>query len=483
MTTKTDMIFQEIISNSSTLQGETPLRKTIFSKLKELNHKLIVLDDDPTGVQTVHDVSVITDWDKRWIRKGLEEDTQVLYILTNTRSYEPEKAARINTEIIENLAVVSKELNVSFTIISRSDSTLRGHYPLEISVLEKALTEKLDWNIDGHLIIPAFFEGNRYTVDNTHYLLVNQNLVPVNNTEFAKDAVFGYSTAYLPDYVQEKSEGQFTSDQVLSISIEDIRCGGVDQVFSILDKASGNVPIVVNAINYQDLDVVSLALLKAIEGGKHFLFRTAASLVKSLGGFSHKPYLEAKEMARGSDGKNFGGLLVVGSHTKLTTEQLSDLVSEVHIRPIELNVEMILEKNQRKDEIQRAAQLLEASIKNGDNTVLYTSRTVIKAVSKEENLQYSQIISQALVELVHSLTVKPKFIMAKGGITSSDIATSGLGIKKAKILGQAAAGVPVLLTGEEARIKNTTYIVFPGNVGQKNTITEIFKKIDSELGD
>jgi uncharacterized protein YgbK (DUF1537 family) len=465
------------------LKGESPFRKEIFEKLKQMNHKLVVLDDDPTGVQTVHDVYVITDWTKDWIREGLQDDRNVLYILTNTRSYEPKRAEEINTEIIRNLVAAANELNVPFSVISRGDSTLRGHYPLEISVIEKLLSDELNWEISGHLIIPAFFEGNRYTAGNTHYLLQNERLVPVNETEFAKDSVFGYSNANLLEYVVEKSAEFYSLDDILTISLDDIREGGVDRVLSILKQANNNAPIVVNAVNYQDLDIVSFALLMAIEQGKHFLFRTAASFVKSVGGFSHKPFLEAKDMDFGSTGNGYGGLLIVGSHTKVTTDQLSDLISEVHVKPIEINVEKILSPSEQQDEVNRVAKLLEDSLVGGHDTVLYTSRIVIKAENKEDNLKYSQTISNTLVELVRTLKVRPKFIMAKGGITSSDIATSGLGIKKAKILGQAVAGVPVLLTGNEARIKNTAYIVFPGNVGQKNTITDIFKKINDIRGD
>lgn len=478
MTLLLDTIYQEILSDASTQKSENPFRKKIAEKLKQSNHKFVVLDDDPTGVQTVHDVYVITDWDKKWLREGLADHRNVLYVLTNTRSYDPEKATAINTEIIQNLVEVSKELDISFSVISRGDSTLRGHYPLEISVIEKVLTEKLNWDVSGHLVIPAFFEGNRYTVENTHYLLEDKVLVPANETEFAKDSVFGYSTANLPDYIVEKSEGSYSRSTILTITLEDIRQGGVDRVLSILIRAANNAPIVVNAVNYQDLDIVSLAVLKAIDQGKHFLFRTAASFVNSVGGFNHKPYLEAKEMVNDQSIEGYGGLLVVGSHTQKTTDQLSDLMSEVHVKSIEVNVEKILSPFDQKDEILRVSSLLEQSIASGKDTVVYTSRSVIKAANKEDNLKYSQTISNTLVELVQLLKVRPRFIMAKGGITSSDIATSGLGIKKAKILGQAAAGVPVLLTGEEARIKKTAYIVFPGNVGQKNTITDIFKKIN-----
>lgn len=454
-------------------------RKDILNHLKQSNHKFIVLDDDPTGVQTVHDVFVITSWKKEWIREGLSDDRNVLYILTNTRSYEPGRTEKINQEIIRNIAEVSKELHIDFSIISRSDSTLRGHYPLEISVIEKTLAEELDWEITGHLIIPAFFEGKRYTFDNTHYLLDENMFVPVNETEFANDSVFGFSTANLPKWVAEKTAGVYQAKDVLTISINDIRQGGIDKVLTVLLSAKNNQPIVVNAGNYNDLDVVSLAVLQAINHGNRFLFRTAASFVKSIGGIENKQFLTASELVAKSKGEQYGGLLIVGSHTKKTTNQLTDLFLDIHVRPIEMDVEKILNPLSKQGEFRRVCELTEQSILGGEDTVIYTSRKVIKAKNKLENLHYSQKISSTLVDVVRSLTVTPKFIMAKGGITSSDIATKALEIKKAKILGQAAAGVPVLLTGKESRFRNIPYIVFPGNVGDRNTITDIFTKLHS----
>ena len=49
--------------------------------------KIIVLDDDPTGVQTVHDVSVYTDWSPESMESGFAEPGNLFFILTNSRSF------------------------------------------------------------------------------------------------------------------------------------------------------------------------------------------------------------------------------------------------------------------------------------------------------------------------------------------------------------------------------------------------------------
>ncbi|MFJ7364861.1 four-carbon acid sugar kinase family protein [Peribacillus frigoritolerans] len=461
-------------------KSDDSLRAEIKAHLKQTKHKFIVLDDDPTGVQTVHDIFVITDWGKDWIKKGLSDERSVLYILTNTRSYNAEKTENINREIVQNIVDVTKEMGINYSIISRSDSTLRGHYPLEINVLQDELLKTADVQISGHLIVPAFFEAQRYTIDNIHYLGIDGQLVPVNETEFANDSVFGFNTANLPKWIEEKTNGSVASESALIISLEDIHDGGIDKVYEILLSANNNTPIIVNAKSYYDLDIVSLAVLKAIDSGKQFLFRTAASIVKSIAGIQDRPYLSANEIVSNDENQNNGGFIIVGSHTNKTTEQIKELMNKYPIEQIEMNVVKVLNKETRTEELTRVCHLVDHNISSNRDTLVYTSRDLISAKDKEENLKISQTVSSSLVKVIRSLKVKPKFIMAKGGITSSDVATDGLEIKYAKVLGQAIAGVPVWLTGNEAKFKNTPYIVFPGNVGDKDSIAQIFENIKKD---
>jgi uncharacterized protein YgbK (DUF1537 family) len=453
------------------------LRQKIRKEWLHSGHKLIVLDDDPTGVQTVHNIPVITDWGKGWIRKGLLDAENLLYILTNTRSYQAEKAEKINREIIQNLVEVTQDLGISFSLVSRGDSTLRGHYPLEMDVIQDQLAKEANWVVDGHLIIPAFFEGNRYTIQNTHFLQEGNRLVPVHQTEFAKDAVFGFSDAYLPHWVVEKGGAKETAD-VQAITIEDIRLGGVERVLEILLSLKDNTPVIVNAAAYEDMDVLSIALLQAVEAGKRFLYRTAASFVKSFAGIEDRAFLSAKEMVS-IKAKSHGGLIIVGSHTKKTTEQLNALLNEFPIQTIEIDVEKILNTASWEAERVRICEQVENTISQGHDIVLFTSRKVVVVADKADNLSISQSVSNFLAEIVRHLAVTPQFIIAKGGITSSDIATQGLGIKKARILGQAEAGIPVWLTGPEAQIPQTPYIVFPGNVGDQLTLAKIIRNLKS----
>ncbi|WP_340019925.1 four-carbon acid sugar kinase family protein [Paenibacillus sp. FSL H3-0457] len=439
--------------------------------------KIIVLDDDPTGVQTVHDIDVLTQWDKPLLQEAFRSSESIFYILTNTRGLDADTAERINREIARNVQEVAAEEGTSFTFVSRSDSMLRGYYPLETDVLAEEVARVSGRAYDGQLIIPAFFEAGRVTIGNTHYMVEGEQLIPVHETEFAKDKVFGYEHGDLPSWVEEKTSGRIKASRCLTISLEEIR-QGVDVVKVILLKAEDNVPIIVNALSYADMDVLSLALLQAEDEGKAFIFRTAASFVKSYAGISDQAFLP-KEQLIASGQEQHGGIVVVGSYVQKTTRQLEQLLTFPGIISLEIDVERVLTPDGYTEEIRRVIGEANRQLAEGNNVVVYSSRKLITVEGHEGNFKISQTVSSALVEIVQSLEVVPKFIIAKGGITSSDVATKGLAIRKARVLGQVAAGIPVWLTGEEAKFSGIPYIVFPGNVGGERALLETVEKIEA----
>ena len=162
---------------------------------KKDRHKIIVLDDDPTGVQTVHDVPVYTDWSYERIRQGFLEPGKMFFLLTNSRSFCPDRTRQVHREIGRELALAGKELGIGFAVVSRGDSTLRGHYPLETEVLKETLESCTGEEIHGEVFCPFFSEGGRYTYGNVHYVKEGDWLVPADMTEFAKDKTFGYQAS------------------------------------------------------------------------------------------------------------------------------------------------------------------------------------------------------------------------------------------------------------------------------------------------
>ncbi|MGE7545982.1 four-carbon acid sugar kinase family protein [Sporosarcina newyorkensis] len=443
---------------------------------KKLTRKIIVLDDDPTGAQTVQGLSVLTKWSKDEIEKAFKNAEHIFYILTNTRSYEKTKTIELIKEIIDNIIAVANENAYEFTIISRGDSTLRGHYPLELNVVTEELIESKNEQIDAQIIVPAFFEGGRYTYGNIHYVEENSQLIPVSETEFAKDQAFGFSNSNVCEWIEEKTHGVIKSSACKAVSTEELR-KGPEGIVKMLLEAEKNQPIILNAICYEDLDVLSYAVLQAEAQGKKFIFQASASFVKSYAGIGTQPYL-AKEQMIFTGNEEKGGLVVVGSHVEKTSRQLNKLLQDAkHVTGVEVNVNLLLEANRRKEEISRVSKKIHDLIQSGVTAVVYTSRDLVAAKNQTSNLKISQQVSSALTDIVKSLEISPKFVVAKGGITSSDIATEGLGIQVGKVIGQAAAGIPVWLTGEEAKFSNIPYIIFPGNVGEESSLLDIVSKL------
>lgn len=451
---------------------------SLLAKEIEKNNKtFVVLDDDPTGVQTVHDVPVYTNWEKETLRQAFAEKNKLFFILTNSRGFTAEQTTKAHKEIADVVDEAAKEAGVEYVFVSRSDSTLRGHYPLETEILKENYEKHTGTTIDGEILCPFFKEGGRFTIDNIHYVKYGDELVSANETEFAKDQTFGYSSLTMPEYVAEKTAGKYHAEDVTCISLKDIRSMDIFKIEEALMQVKDFNKIVVNAVDYIDLKIFSIALYRAMNKGKLFMFRTAASLVKAMGGVTDQPLLERDQMIV-KETQN-GGVIVVGSHTEKTTKQVEELKKLTDIEFIELDATLVTDEEAFKKEVQRCLRLEEECIKAGKTVCCYTTRSLIKADTgnKEDELRLSVKISDAVQSLVGRLEVTPAFVIAKGGITSSDVGTKALRVIKANVLGQIEPGIPVWQTGEESKFPMTPYIIFPGNVGEVTTLRESVEKL------
>ena len=445
--------------------------------MEGFHKKLVVLDDDPTGVQTVHDVSVYTDWEEESIRKGFEEKEAMFFILTNSRSFSVEETTKVHQDIAARVAKVARELGQDFMIISRGDSTLRGHYPLETQLLADGLTKNEGVVIDGEIICPFFPEGGRYTMDNIHYVKEQDNLVPAGMTEFARDKTFGYKSSDLTEYVEEKTEGKYHKEDCITISLDELNALDVQGIKEKLMSAQNMAKIIVNAVSYADLKVFCAALVLAMKEGKHYMARTAAAFTKVMGRISDQPLLGREQLE--GDTKN-GGIVLIGSHVKKTTDQLNCLKElDGQADFMEFQVNTVFEENGLEKEVERTVKAAEEKILSGRTVVIYTSRQLLapENMTPEEKLHISVKISNAVTSIIGKLSVKPKFIIAKGGITSSDVGTKALRVKKARVMGQVKKGIPVWMTGEESKFPGMPYIIFPGNVGEVSTLKEIVEEL------
>ena len=457
---------------------DTDKAEALLSQAMEGFHKkLVVLDDDPTGVQTVHDVSVYTDWEEESIRKGFEEKEAMFFILTNSRSFSVEETTKVHQDIAARVAKVARELGQDFMIISRGDSTLRGHYPLETQLLADGLTKNEGVVIDGEIICPFFPEGGRYTMDNIHYVKEQDNLVPAGMTEFARDKTFGYKSSDLTEYVEEKTEGKYHKEDCITISLDELNALDVQGIKDKLMSAQNMAKIIVNAVSYADLKIFCAALVLAMKAGKHYMARTAAAFTKVMGRISDQPLLGRAQLE--GDKKN-GGIVLIGSHVKKTTDQLNCLKElDGQADFMEFQVNTVFEENGLEKEVERTVKAAEEKILSGRTVVIYTSRQLLapENMTPEEKLHISVKISNAVTSIIGKLSVKPKFIIAKGGITSSDVGTKALRVKKARVMGQVKKGIPVWMTGEESKFPGMPYIIFPGNVGEVSTLKEIVEEL------
>src|SRR2546421_1631781 len=496
----------ELLAKLPPEQDEVSLFVEIEQEVAKSKRKLVVIDDDPTGTQTVHDIELFTTWDRQMLTEALRNEPRLFYLLTNSRSMPESEAVQLNRETAQQLVAASRATNIDFVIASRSDSTLRGHYPAEIFALESGLASSSGGHFDGHLVVPAFFEGGRYTINDIHYVATptadSATLQPASETPFAQDSVFGYKTAYLPQWIEAKSKGHWQADQIVSIGLELIRQGGPGAVAAKLKMVEGDTPVVINAAGYGDLAAVVLGLLWAEAAGKRFLYRTAASFVRLRGALENKPPLEVSEIIsdtqietnslthamhaprelKGRSAKA-GGLVVVGSYVPGSSAQLENLLALPGVIGVELPVERVIhDATEARDASREAGRQLEAAVETGRVGVLYTSRKLVTSTDQAENLEIGKKVSQALIAAFHEVVSRPRFIIAKGGITSHDVAQKGLGAARARVLGQLFPGVPVwrLESGPQSRFEGVPYVVFPGNVGGPESLREAVKLLSGD---
>ena len=432
--------------------------------------KIIVLDDDPTGSQTVHSCLLLMRWDVETLRLGLKDDAPIFFILTNTRSLTPEAAASVTREVCHNLKIaLAAEQITDFLVVSRSDSTLRGHYPIETDVIAEELGP-----FDAHFLVPAFFEGGRITRDSIHYLIIDGVPTPVHETEFARDSVFGYNYSYLPKYVEEKTKGRIKEDTVTRFLLDDIRQGGLKRLLELQDNQCG----VVDGEHQDDLNTFAVDVLTAANQGKRFLFRSAASILTALAALPAQPIAAENMAAYVRDGKP--GAVIVGSHVKKTTQQLESLLQVAGTVGIEVNVGRLLDDGVHES-VTLLTEILEKvqEVHNAGKTpVVYTSRQELTFKDVKTRLDFGNTVSGLLMDIVQGLPSDIGFLISKGGITSNDVLSTGLALTSARLLGQILAGCSMVITpSDHPLFPDLPVVLFPGNVGNADALATVYQRL------
>ncbi len=432
--------------------------------------KIIVLDDDPTGSQTVHSCLLLMRWDVDTLRLGLRDDSPIFFVLTNTRSLTPDAAGEVTKEVCHNLKIaIEAEKIDDFLVVSRSDSTLRGHYPIETDVIASELGP-----FDAHFLVPAFFEGGRITRESIHYLIIDGVPTPVHETEFARDSVFAYSYSYLPKYAEEKTKGKIPADSVERFLLSDIRTGTKERLMNLYN----NQCCVVDGETQADLDKFAQDILSAASQGKRFLFRSAASILTALAALPPQP-IGAQNMAQYVRGGK-PGAVIVGSHVKKTTQQLEKLLQAESITGIEIDVACLIndDGNQTAALLSDTLQSIAAVHSEGKTPVIYTSRTELTFPDVKTRLDFGAKVSNLLMDIVRGLPSDIGFLISKGGITSNDVLSSGLALTSARLLGQILAGCSMVTTpNDHPRYPNLPVVLFPGNVGDDSALATVYQRL------
>jgi len=460
---------QEILAAAPESQTVPGARARIRAYNEETGRRIAVLDDDPTGSQCVHDVAIVTVLDPAEYEAGLAEPGATCFVLTNSRSMGEAEASAVNRTVGQSLCELAERLDAPVELVSRGDSTLRGHVVAEVQALDAARREATGRPHDAVLFAPAFFEAGRVTAGDVQWARVGGELLPVGATEFARDVRFHYRSSDLRDFLAERSGGAIGQNDVLSISLDDVRLGGPERVAEVLDDARAGTFVVVNATDYADMEIVVLGVQRAQSAGRSFVYRTGPSFVRALAGLDPAPPLRTADLW--PNGRPPGhGLLVVGSHVGLTTRQLE--LARGDLAEVELDVGAIADPSRRHAHVAQVATRVALALKSSD-VVVYTSRTVVRGPDPDDGVSLPRAVSAALVEVVRAArAARPAWIIAKGGITSHDVAVRGLGIRRAHVLGQMQPGIISVFRPVEAAQEavGVPYIVFPGNVGDETTL-------------
>jgi uncharacterized protein YgbK (DUF1537 family) len=482
------------------------LRESIRATRAAGDLLLGVLDDDPTGSQAVHDVQVVTVLEEDAYAAALAGPGATCFVLTNSRSLGGPAAAELTTRAARGLITVAGRRGTRIQLLSRSDSTLRGHVMAEVTALQAVRRGMVGRGYDGVLLVPAFLEAGRVTAADIHWARSAAGLIPVGETEFAKDAAFGYGASDLRVFVAEKSGGTIRPEDVRSISLADIRLGGPARVREVLASAAGGTWVVVNATEYSDLETVARAVLDAEHAGQTFLFRTGPSFVRALSGLGPKPPLRGAQIwgagrgaqIWGAEGEAGGhGLVVVGSHVGQTSRQVAALRARAATTDIELDVPAILaggpdaataaDADTAADAaaapvVASTARRVIAALGHSD-VLLYTSRAVVTAPDAAGSLTIARTVSAALSRIVReALAARPAWVIAKGGITSHDVMLHGLGIRRAEVAGQLFPGTISVFRPLDAAPEavGMPYVVFAGNVGDDDTLAQVVAIVRGE---
>jgi uncharacterized protein YgbK (DUF1537 family) len=445
--------------------------------------KVIVLDDDPTGSQTVHSAPLLLRWDPDSLRRGLRHPSPLLFVLANTRALEPEAARERVCEICRGLRLVLAELEAAgelkrWLVVSRGDSTLRGHFPLEVDVIAEELGP-----FDATLLAPAFLPGGRTTRGGVHYL----HGEPVHTTDFARDRLFGFSSSFLPEWVEEKTRGAIPAASVERLDLAELD-GSAASLQARVDSFGAQRVVAADAERPEQLAALGEAVWRS---KRRLLFQSAASLINGLVPLPPQPLDPAGLAALrrcGANAERLPVLVVLGSHVPLADQQLEQLLQEPACEGVEIPVAKLARvlEGPAAPELIRSLERswleqLQAALDQGRTPVLFSSRGELVCASAQERRRFGLELAALMARLTSALAPQLGLIISKGGITTHTLLADGLGLDWVELQGQLLPGLSVVLTPADATVPGLPVITFPGNLGDASGLRQAWWLMNQEV--
>ena len=442
--------------------------------------KIIVIDDDPTGSQSVHDCLLLLNWNYETLLKGLLSKSSLLFILANTRSLSEKEVKKRLKEICNNLYKVSLEENLKDDLIfvSRGDSTLRGHNFLEPHLINEYLGP-----FDATFHIPAYLEGNRVTLNGLHFV----DGVPAHKTSFAKDRIFGYETNDLKKLLFKKSKSKIKLKNIKNLNcIEEY---SLIELKNFMEKLKNNTHVIVDIDEFSQLQKFS-AIVKKLIKNKKFLFRTAASFLKAISNTKNNKkdnFYYSQLRIKNSKNHFLPGLIIIGSHTEISTKQFNKLVEINLFEAVELDVEKFCKVHFLKDNqteilqfkrliLEKTRQIFKTSL----IPVIFTSREVKVLDNNSAQMDFYNSLALFIAELVADLKYEIGYLISKGGITSNTILNSSFNVDYVYLEGQICNGISLVKAKLIDQNNSLPVITFPGNLGNDCSLVDVWKAIENK---
>lgn len=414
----------------------------------------ILLDDDPTGSQLSHDVAVLLDEGCGGLAAALSEAPGAVHIITNTRAMSPAAAY----ERTRSAAERARQVAPGSRLVLRGDSTLRGHLLEEYDAVRDVAYPGEDPAL---LLVPAMPSEGRVTLGGVHYCTEAGLRVPVSSTAYARDGLFSFDSSRLLDYAEQRSAGRFPASKGVEVRLADLLDGGADVIASALATAAGNGPAVVSvdSVTMDHLQFVLDGIEAAEAQGVSLVTRCSPALASLLAG--------GTDPAVGAPTAEAGVLVVVGSYVANTTAQLERLVQRTGTQPIEVDVGVLSLEGIRADaEVHRAATAAGALLSTEGLAVLATPRYRSEDLN---DLDSGAQIARSLARIAGRVDPRPSVVITKGGITSAVTLQHGFGVSRARVEGAITTGVSLWDAGTE----RPAFVVFPGNVGDGDTLADV----------